>query len=115
MDVLLHIVSDAEWKQVVQWYHPNSLELEGFIHCSTLENVLIPANERFLGRQDLLMLVIDRALVTAPVIVEDCEDRGIMFPHIYGPLAVESVKHVFPFKPDKTGHFTLPEPLNDIV
>jgi uncharacterized protein (DUF952 family) len=115
MDVLLHIVSEADWAKVDDAYRPNSVEIEGFIHCSTLDNVLIPANERFLGRQDLLMLVIDQALVTAAVIAEDCEERGIMFPHIYGPLDLEAVKHVLPFKPDNAGHFSLPEALNAIV
>lgn len=115
MNILLHIVSEADWARVNDAYRPKSLKIEGFIHCSTLENVLIPANERFLGRHDLLMLVIDQALVTAAVIAEDCEERGIAFPHIYGPLDFEAVKHVLPFKPDNTGHFSLPKSLDSIV
>jgi uncharacterized protein (DUF952 family) len=115
MKDLLHIVAETDWNQVDGTYHPQSLEVEGFIHCSTVDNVLIPANERFLGRRDLLLIVIDQSALCAPVIVEDCEERGVMFPHIYGPLELTAVKHVYAFRPDDDGYFTLPQGLKSTI
>ncbi len=109
MTDLLHIISEDEWHRVVTTYRPASLESEGFIHCSTIENVLIPANERFRGRKDLHLLVIDRHALSAPVVFEDCEDRGIEFPHIYGPLERTSIRAVIPFPSDAAGYFSLPK------
>ena len=59
--MILHIAHRDEWAaaQAAGDYRADSLATEGFIHCSTPEQVLIPANERFQGQTDLLLLVID--------------------------------------------------------
>ncbi len=88
-----------------------SLTTEGFIHCSTVETVLIPANERFRGQRDLRLLLIDPHAVSAPIVFEDCEERGIEFPHIYGPLERSAVRSVLPFLPNASGDFVLPTEL----
>ena len=111
MAFLLHIISQAEWDQVGTHYHPVSLNTEGFIHCSTLETVLIPANERFQGQKSLHLLVIDPHSVSAPIVFEDCEERGIEFPHIYGPLERTAVRSVLPFPTNEAGQFVLPKAL----
>ena len=59
---LLHIAPTDRWADAQASggpYVDPSLAAEGFIHCSTPEQVLIPANERFAGRTDLVLLVID--------------------------------------------------------
>ena len=87
-------------------YVDPSLEQEGFIHCSTADQLLIPANERFAGRTDLLLLVVDTAAVPSPVIFEDLYASGHEFPHIYGPIPVGAVARVVPFPCDDDGMFT---------
>lgn len=106
--VLLHIAPRADWDRSLGWYVTPSLDDEGFIHCSTTDQVLIPANERFGGRSDLVLLVIDPAAVDAPIVFEDCYDSGTAFPHIYGPLPVEAVRQVVDFPPGPDGRFMLP-------
>ena len=112
---ILHIAPAAEWEQVAHQptgtYTDPSLQAEGFIHCSTAQQVLIPANERFGGRSDLVLLVIDPTKVPSPTIFEDCYESGHRFPHIYGPIPVAAVTSVVPFPCQDDGTFVLPPTL----
>lgn len=108
-ETLLHIAPIDRWRAAAGRYIDPSLESEGFIHCSTADQVLVPANERFAGRTDLVLLVIDPRLVDAEIVFEDCYDTGTPFPHIYGPLPVEAVLRVVPFPPLEDGRFELPD------
>ena len=111
---LLHIAPRDRWDAAQtsdETYTDPSLEAEGFIHLSTAAQVLIPANERFAGRTDLVLLVIDPARLDDEVIFEDCYESGMAFPHLYGPLPVEAVTHVLEFSPSSDGTFALPPEL----
>lgn len=69
-----------------------TLEEEGFIHCSTSEQIEATAN-RFYGDLDqLVVLTIDPTLVTSSIIFEPpAPGMDVLFPHIYGPLPVAAV------------------------
>jgi len=110
---ILHITTEAAFKAAdpAVGYVDPSLEAEGFIHCSTPEQVLIPANERFGGRDDLVLLVIDPAALTAELIYEDCYESGMAFPHVYGPIDINSVLRIVPFPCADDGTFALPASL----
>ena len=108
MRFLLHIIDAQDWSEVGKTYAPTSLALEGFIHCSTIDTVLIPANDRFHGQTGLKLLVIDTSNVDVPIRYEDCENEGVKFPHIYGPLLREAVVAVVDFPPHDDGSFQLP-------
>lgn len=82
-----------------------SLESEGFIHCSFADQVLTPANERYAGRDDLQLLVIDPDAVQARIVVEDSYGSGTEFPHIYGVLNLDAVRSVVPFPRGESGLF----------
>ena len=110
---LLHICSASAWREAQssenQHYRNASLDTEGFIHCSTPEQVLMPANALYVGQDDLVLLVIDDAKVPSAIIFEDCYESGHAFPHIYGELPVEAVVDVVPFPCESDGSFQLPE------
>lgn len=106
--ILLHIAPIDRWEAAIDIYTDPSLDAEGFLHCSTPDQVLIPANERFHGRTDLVLLVIDSELVDADVVFEDCYESGTKFPHIYGPLPTSAVTKVVPFPPTQQGTFERP-------
>ena len=104
---IVHITSRDEWQQagaLDDVYRHESLDTEGFIHCSTPDQVVIPANERFAGRTDLVLLVIDPGRVSSPLVYEDCTDTGTEFPHVYGPIPLDAVVDVvaYPCRPDGT-------------
>ena len=107
MAEIFHIVPRVEWEALAagDLYRPASLESEGFIHCSTREQVIGTANGIFRGQHGLLLLTIDSERVVPEIISEDCYESGQAFPHIYGPLDQTAVVRVVPFPCDKDGLF----------
>lgn len=77
-----------------------TLQEEGFIHCSTREQ--LPAVAAFLyadhdGPDDLVLLVIDPARLDVPLKYEAPEPGAEEFPHVYGPIPVAAVVDVEPW------------------
>jgi uncharacterized protein (DUF952 family) len=70
---------------------PESLATEGFIHCSTVEQVVATADRIFQGSGALLLLVVDPDRLTAPLKWERATDVDAEFPHVFGPLNVDAV------------------------
>lgn len=109
MDWLLHITERSRWQaaQVEGVYRADSLDTEGFIHCSRRHQVLWVARRFYPGQLGLVLLCIDPAQLHAEVRDETIE-TGAQFPHIYGPLNLEAVVQVLEFAPDSAGEFQLP-------
>lgn len=110
MIMILHITRRSDWEAAQDEgdYRLDTLALEGFIHCSTPEQVLGPANEFYRGQNDLVLLVIDPDRLEAELVYEDSYNAGTAFPHIYGPLNLDAVTSVVPFPPQPNGSFVLP-------
>ncbi len=111
MSLLLHITSRTQWDRArfAGMYRTESLDTEGFIHCSTRGQVLEVAAKHFPGRDDLVLLCIDSSRVQAPIQFDADATTGERFPHIYGPLNVDAVTRTVGFPPRPDGSFALPE------
>ena len=109
MNLILHICPHVMWFEAQQQgdYRAASLDREGFIHCSTPEQVVGTANFLFRGQHGLVLLVIDSDRVTAPIKYEDA-GNGQLFPHVYGPLNLDAVVGVQEFEPRADGSFKTP-------
>jgi uncharacterized protein (DUF952 family) len=61
--MILHIASRSDWDSAVARgsYAPPSLVAEGFIHCSTIAQILGTANRLFRGQTGLVALCIDES------------------------------------------------------
>ncbi|MEA3019723.1 MAG: hypothetical protein QOI47_1247 [Actinomycetota bacterium] len=94
--MLLRITSHAEWLE-----GRISDDGDGFVHLSGPEQVLTPANDRYAGRRDLLLLVLDEARLDGDVEVEGG------FPHLYGTVGADAVTDVVGFACDDDGAFRL--------
>jgi uncharacterized protein (DUF952 family) len=90
---ILHITTASGWAaaQAAGELRAPSLDVEGFIHCSTEAQVLATANRIFRGSGDLLLLELDVAKIGPEVRWERATDVGDEFPHIYGPLNLDAV------------------------
>ena len=108
--VLLHLISSDEWSSAKTEgeLRPESLSSVGFIHLSTPEQVHLPANRLYRGRDDLLLLHIDPARLDAPIRWESgvaTDPESMLFPHLYGALPVSAVINVTSYRPGEDGSF----------
>jgi uncharacterized protein (DUF952 family) len=108
--MILHIAHRDDWETALHsgHYEGPTLAPEGFIHASTLSQVIPVANLLFRGREDLVLLVIDEQRLSAEVRPENIEGGTELYPHIYGPMECDAVESVLPFQPDADGSFELP-------
>jgi uncharacterized protein (DUF952 family) len=111
---IFHIATREVWsnsaaKGAAGKYQPEAFPIDGFIHCSTREQVIQVANTRFRGQSGLVLLSIDPDLLQAEVVYENLEGGEQLFPHIYGELNPAAVVQVSNFEPGKDGTFTLPD------
>jgi uncharacterized protein (DUF952 family) len=115
--LIYHITSRAEWETALASgsFAADSLRTEGFIHCSTAEQVLATANRLFKGRTDLVLLCIETDSVQAEIRYENLEGGASRFPHVYGSLATGSIRAVHAFPPETDGRFELPSALQSIL
>ncbi|HEY3344638.1 MAG TPA: DUF952 domain-containing protein [Anaerolineaceae bacterium] len=108
MAVIYHIASIAAWENLGDGaYRGDTLESDGFIHCSTREQALRTAERYYKGRTGLALLEIEEARLAAPLRYE-VSTGGDLFPHIYGPLNRDAVVAVYPFEPEMDGTFKWP-------
>ena len=110
MNLIFHITTHAEWEaaQHEGAYKPGAFVLEGFIHCSTRDQVKATADRLFRGRPDLALLCIDANRIGQAVRYEDLEGSGRLFPHIYGVLDLAAVIAVVDFPAGPDGSFSFP-------
>ena len=116
--MIYHITSRTAWQEAEKRgdYRAESLNTEGFIHCSTATQVLPVAEKYYIGERGLLLLLIDPVLLssdlrweppsggTPPPGVPD----GDLFPHIYGPINLDAVVKVFDLEANLDGKYNLP-------
>lgn len=108
---LLHLVPASSFDaDDATPYAPPSLATEGFVHCSTVDQVAGTARLLFAGTADLLLLVIDpRRLDDAEVRWEDTYGIGQEFPHVHGPIPRDAIVEVRPYPPGRGGRWSRPD------
>jgi len=116
MAIIFHITKREAWEESSAVnadggngaYKTEMFPIEGFIHCSTREQVIQVANARFRGQSGLVLLSIDPSLVKPEIVYENLEGGEQLFPHIYGELNRDAVVKASAFQPGADGTFTLP-------
>jgi uncharacterized protein (DUF952 family) len=98
---VLHLAEVPHWEETLRtgayrWSTlGRTLEQDGFIHCSTPEQLPgVLALHYAAYPHDLVLLTVDPELLTAPL-RWDVVDTGTgeRFPHVYGPLTADAVTH----------------------
>lgn len=116
MNIILHITKYEQWikEKETGAYRGNTLDSQGFIHCSTKEQILRVANSLFKNQKGLVLIVIDSNKITSEIKYENLEGGSELFPHIYRLLNIDAVIKVLKFEPGIDGNFTLPEELSNL-
>lgn len=112
MALILHIADRPQWEvaQSAGIYQHPSLNTEGFIHCSTPQQVTWVANSFFQGQQGLVLLCVESDRLQSELRYDPVEGLG-EFPHVYGAINLDAVVQVLQFEPDADGKFELPQEL----
>lgn len=114
MEPIFHIIGKNEWQKAkaAGRYAPESLQREGFIHCSTASTLVGAANRFYRGQGNLVILCLNPDLVVSEIKYERGSD-GVEgpFPHIYGTLNIDAVFDVVELSCRTDGTFDLPDQL----
>ena len=107
--ILLHITTEGAWRRALEegYYTPPNYLAEGFIHLSTVDQVIAVANRFYHGLSQPILLAVDPNRIQAELRYETSDER-IWYPHLYGPLNLKAVIAVLPFPCDSTGTYFLP-------
>jgi len=95
---IFHLAEPADWAGSTDTYNPPSVDEEGFVHCSTADQLPGVAHDRFGDHNGLILLTIDPARLEADSLVyEDLDELGWDFPHVYGPIPTSAVIGTGPY------------------
>jgi uncharacterized protein (DUF952 family) len=114
VSIILHVTRREQWEKAKKEgiYRGETLDSQGFIHCSTPQQVVKVANVLFPSQKGLVLLYIAISKVHSEIRYESGGDEEF-YPHIYGPLNIDAVVNVADFEPAKNGKFVLPKEITD--
>jgi uncharacterized protein (DUF952 family) len=94
--LIYHVTTHEEWLQAQQvgFYTAPSLALEGFIHCSTIEQVKGVLERYFVGKTNLVKLVIDTTKLQPELKYEIAPSVNEEFPHVFGNINLDAIVSV---------------------
>jgi uncharacterized protein (DUF952 family) len=97
-NVIYHITTKKEWDTAIAngFYEAASLQSEGFIHCSTEQQVAGVLQRYFAGKTDLVKLTIDTSKLNAKLQYDFSTSINEAFPHIYGTINLDAIIQVSP-------------------
>jgi len=112
--MIFHIARLSTWQDAVADGHyrqstiDRTLDEEGFIHASGGGQLQDVADRYYQDVvDDLVLLVIDPDRLDVPLVHESPPGREETFPHLYGPLAVDSVVEVRSLDRDPDGRLVI--------
>lgn len=108
-ELLFHLTTRDDWNQHKKSgnYEPESLEEEGFIHCSSGNQVEATANRLFADKDEILLLVIDASMIRDDIKYEEDSETGEKYPHIYGAISVNAIIDKIDIRAEDNGRFNI--------
>jgi uncharacterized protein (DUF952 family) len=94
-NTIYHITTLAAWTAQLasDQYTAESLKEEGFIHCSTKEQVKATLERYYSNEKDLLLLHINSSGLLAELKFE-LATNGELFPHLFGKLNKSAIVEI---------------------
>ena len=83
----------------------DSLQKEGFIHASPADQLSRVANKHYTNIANVVVLVVEQRRVKPLIKWEPA--TGGLYPHIFGPMNMDSVTEVHPVAKDEQGLFCI--------
>jgi len=106
MALIYHLTTVGLWEKALDsgFYHAPSLDSEGFIHCSTREQLLRSATLHFREEEELIVLAIVDRRVREHLRWEPSRN-GELFPHIYHKLPLDAVETTYMLSRNQQGEW----------
>lgn len=108
--LIYHITEQSTWDQAILdgIYLPTNFMREGFIHCSTRDQVLATAERYYANEGNLVLLQIDVSRLQSGMVEENLSGGTENFPHIYGPINLDAVLSVAKLAKGVDGKYCFP-------
>lgn len=92
-ELIYHVTTQQAWDEAFDkgFYAAPSLADEGFIHCSTAEQVAGVLERYYQGMHHLIKLVIDPDLLKSELKYELAPSVNELFPHVFGNINLDAV------------------------
>lgn len=113
MTIIYKIIDRDEWdaaRACGRYAGSRDDRRDGFIHFSTRDQLRGTAAKHFAGQDNLILLAIDDANLSAGLKWE-ASRAGALFPHLYAVLPVSSVVRQWPLPLDDAGVHMFPDDL----
>lgn len=106
---LFHLATPAAWAaaQAEGEMAPASLAAEGFVHCSTREQLVGTIERHFAGVDELVLLRLDESTLAGALRWEESRP-GEAYPHVYRALRLTDVLDATTWQRAPDGSVTLP-------
>jgi uncharacterized protein (DUF952 family) len=94
--MIYHVCTKEAWQQAQEqgFYKAASLEIEGFIHCSTQTQVQGVLQRYYAGQTNLQLLHIEESKLTNELKYELAPSVNEEFPHVFGVINLDAVVRV---------------------
>lgn len=102
-EFIYHVISQIDWDKIseTEFYNPDSLTSEGFIHFSFMEQIPGVIERYYKDQTNLLVIKVEVNKLKSNLLVEKVPGTG-SFPHLYGMLNLDSVIGVFQIMKDES-------------
>ena len=97
--LIFHIAHDADIARLADTreYRCASLESEGFIHCCSQQQLPGVTARYYADIDDVHLLIIAVERLPPALILENTVGGDELFPHVYGPIAVDCIIDCIPY------------------
>lgn len=106
--LIYRMISKEEWNQVKHqnYYEPEELDRDGFIHFSFKEQLVGVANAVYKEFDELVVLEVDVDKLNYPdkLKVEDLYDYKVNYPHFYSNLNTSAIVSEYLMKNTEKGY-----------
>jgi uncharacterized protein (DUF952 family) len=95
-EFIYHVTTQTQWDLALKqgFYEADTLAKEGFMHCSTEDQVAGVLERYYKGQTGLVKLTIQKDRVERPLVFELAGSINEVFPHIHGTLNLDAVVEV---------------------
>ena len=95
-EFIYHVISQIDWNKISasEFYDPDSLTSEGFIHFSYKHQIPGVIERYYQNQTGLLVMKVDINKLKSKLEIEHVPETGF-FPHLYGSLNMDAVIGVY--------------------